>query len=95
MMHLTITFARPLALADQRTARIVLGTVAGVERVLVTGGDRRLIVFGEGVAVAACEAPLREAGLTWEAITSSLHHDDAHQLGSVATAAERVRPLGR
>lgn len=95
MMHLTISLARPLGLPDQRLARIVLATVAGVERVVITGGDRRIVVFGEGVPVAACEVPLREAGIVWETITSSLHHDDAQQLGAEVTAVERVRPLGR
>lgn len=95
MMLITIDLERPLAVPAQRTARVVLSTVAGVERVRVTGGDRRLLVWGEGVAIAACEAALHEAEIAGASITSSLSQDEAQQLTVAANAAERVRPLGR
>jgi len=95
MMLLTIDLDRPLGLAAQRTARVVLSTVAGIERVRVTAGDRRLLVWGEGVAIAACEVALREAEIPWASITSSLSQAEAQQLTVEANAPERVRPLGR
>jgi hypothetical protein len=95
MMRIEIGFAKPLNQATRRTAVVVLGTIAGVDRVVFASGDRVAMVLGEGVSTEFCEAALREMDLAWEWMDSSLHQDDATLLGAEVKAAERLRPMGR
>jgi hypothetical protein len=94
-MRVLLDFDRPLNPRQRLDAQVVLATVAGVDRVTFTQGDRRIEISGEGLPSGMCSAALRETGLIPDRVSNSLSQEEASELGANLGARERVRPLGR
>ncbi len=97
-MRLDVEFARPLSRDDRLRATLAVAALAKADRIRFARGDRAAIILGEGLSAARLREVLVEAGLTVDAIHSSLVEAEEAQVDDVpvpGTAVERVRAIGR
>src|SRR4051812_22936753 len=94
-MRVEVEFARPLDRPTRLRLTVAIATLAKVDRVRFAAGDHLLVIIGEALGTAGISALLREEGLTWQAMRTSLPETEDHAVDDAAIEGERVVPLGR
>ncbi|MBA3685824.1 MAG: hypothetical protein H0W72_11380 [Planctomycetes bacterium] len=95
VMRLEVEFARPLDRPTRLRLVVAFATLAKVDRVRFVQGDHVLIVIGEALGTAAVAAVLRDEGMSWQAMRTTLPEGEDRSVEEAVVEGERVVPLGR
>ncbi len=94
-MRVEVEFARPLDRQTRLRLTTTFATLAKVDRVRFAEGDHLLIIIGEALGTAGLGVVLREEGLAWKAMRTSLPEAEDRAADDATVEGERVVPLGR